>query len=544
MIKKLLILFLFAYQISVSQNTVGNVSITENAYDGYTLFTIHKITYLINNCGQVINEWTSNYLPGNAVYLLPNGNLLRAGREHGSSNITFGGNGGKIELFNWDGDVIWSYSYNTNNYRQHHDVYPMPNGNILILAATLVSEEDAISLGRNPSLLTEGKLYNERILEVEPIGTNDVNIIWEWNAIDHVIQDFDNTKNNFGVVADTPEKLDINFLNGETPEANWLHVNSIQYNHKLNQIVISSRNLSEIWVIDHSTTTLEAASSTGGLYGKGGDLLYRWGNPQSYRQGTEADRKLFGQHTPYFIEEGLEDEGKILLFNNGNGRSPSFSEVFIIDPPKTNEVYDYTENSSFGPETPSYVYSDLSETPSPFYSPIVSSAQRLPNGNLLICEGVKGYFFEIDSDNNKVWEYYTPINQIDGTISNQFDPSPNGMSFRALKYSKNYMAFNGRDLTPSSPIENNYNLNPCNALSIDKEDVDFVNIYPNPVKDFININIPDNKDYKVEVFNLLGKKIMEVNNQNKIDFSQQTGGVYFLKVKSENKIKVIKILKN
>ena len=318
MLKKLLLSFLFIVNLSVGQNTVGTVSITEDAFEAYTLFTIHTKTYLINNCGEVINDWTSNYLPGNSVYLLPNGNLLRAGRiVDGSSDINFGGTGGIVELFDWDGNTIWSYTYSSNNFKQHHDVYPLPNGNILMLSVSVMDEAEAIQAGRDPSFLPDSELFNEQILELEPVGSNGANIVWEWNIKNHLIQDFDNTKDNFGVIADNPQLLNINYLNGLDGSDNWLHVNSMQYNETLDQIVISSRHLSEIWIIDHTTTTSEAESSIGGTYGKGGDLHYRWGNPQSYGQGTSVDRKLFGQHYPHFIKSGLPNEGKIIVFNNG-----------------------------------------------------------------------------------------------------------------------------------------------------------------------------------------------------------------------------------
>ena len=293
--KKLLCLFLLLDIItSNSQNTVGTTFITEDVYDAFTLISANTKAYLINNCGEVVNEWTSAYIPGNAVYLLPNGNLLRAGRvQDNSSDIVFGGQGGIVELFDWDGNLIWSFLYNSNQERQHHDVFPMPNGNVLILAATVISSVEAISAGRDPNSLPENRLYNEQIIEVEPIGTNQANIVWEWNVKDHLIQDIDNSKDNFGDVSMNPGKLDINFLNGGSGTANWLHFNSIQYDEILNKIVISSRNLSEIYIIDHSTTTAEAATSSGGTYGKGGDFLYRWGNPQSYKQGSEADRILY-----------------------------------------------------------------------------------------------------------------------------------------------------------------------------------------------------------------------------------------------------------
>ena len=269
--KKLIyILLIFSNLTLLSQvNTLGTISLTEEAYDGYTLFSSHKNTFLINNCGQVINQWSSDYLPGHSVYILPNGNLIRAGRK-GPSTITFGGVGGIVEMFDWDGNLVWEFVYSSDDYRLHHDIYPMPNGNILVLAATVMSNEETILAGRDPNLVSgAGILYNEQILEIKPIGTNDYSIEWEWNFNDHLIQDFDDSKNNYGVISEHPEKLDINFLNDRIPAENWLHVNSIQYDETLNQIVISSRNLSELYIIDHSTTTEEAAGETGGTYGKG-----------------------------------------------------------------------------------------------------------------------------------------------------------------------------------------------------------------------------------------------------------------------------------
>ena len=196
--KKLLCLFLLLHIItSNSQNTVGTTFITEDVYDAFTLISANTKAYLINNCGEVVNEWTSAYIPGNAVYLLPNGNLLRAGRvQDNSSDIVFGGQGGIVELFDWDGNLIWSFLYNSNQERQHHDVFPMPNGNVLILAATVISSVEAILAGRDPNSLPENRLYNEQIIEVEPIGTNQANIVWEWNVKDHLIQDIDNSKDN------------------------------------------------------------------------------------------------------------------------------------------------------------------------------------------------------------------------------------------------------------------------------------------------------------------------------------------------------------
>ena len=61
--------------------------------------------------------------------------------------------------------------------RQHHDVFPMPNGNVLILAATCMTNTEAIQAGRDPSLLSQTDLYNEQIIEVTPVGINSATII-------------------------------------------------------------------------------------------------------------------------------------------------------------------------------------------------------------------------------------------------------------------------------------------------------------------------------------------------------------------------------
>lgn len=353
-----LIIILFINFSVYSQNTIGVITNTSNAYNGYTLFTAKTETYLINNCGEVINQWSSNFPPGNAVYLLENGTLLRTAKID-NPDINFGGIGGRIELFDWDGSLLWEYEYSTSLVAQHHDIYPMPNGNVLMLAITTLDQTQAIQAGRNPANLIDGKLYNEQILELEPVGTNAANIVWEWNIKDQLVQEFDTTKDNFGVINDNPQLLDINFLGTSNGKTNWMHVNSIQYYENLDQIVISSRQLNEFYIIDHSTTIAEAASNSGGIYGKGGNFLYRWGNPAAYGEGTSSNQKLFGQHYPHFIEDGLVDAGKIILFNNGFNRTPEFSEVLLLTPPTDSPgVYSYTANRAYEPSFPDYTYRD------------------------------------------------------------------------------------------------------------------------------------------------------------------------------------------
>ena len=536
-----LLILLFLNVTLYAQNTIGVLSNSINSFNGFTLFTAQTETYLINNCGEVINQWSSIYQSGKSVYLLENGNLLRTATID-NTNISIPGIGGRIELFDWDGILIWEYNYSTNLVSQHHDIFPMPNGNILMLAATTLSKDDAIQMGRNPSNLNDEKLFNEQILELEPVGTDTANIVWEWNIKDHIIQDFDNMKDNFGVISENPQLLDINYLGISNGEANWLHVNSIQYNAQLDQIILSARRLNEIYIIDHSTTTDQSATSSGGVYGKGGDFLYRWGNPIAYKQGTSINQKLFGQHYPHWIADGLTDAGNIILFNNGFNRSSEFSEVNILNPPTSSPgFYTYNANTAYGPANPFYIYTDpINKTD--FYSPILSSAQRLPNGNTLICEGTSGHFFEIDPNNNKVWEYINPASA-SGILSQGDNPQFSANSiFRAKRYAHNYTAFNGRDLTPGLPIELNPDLSNCNILGIEEDLLTEVKIFPNPVKNKLTIQSVE-EITKVEIYSTLGKMIKKYTNKKDISFSNLSSGIYILKVYSINKVMIKKIIK-
>jgi len=124
--------------ITFGQNTIGALRNDVGSYDGYTFFSPNasKETYLINNCGEVVHQWSTNGItdstPAASVYLLENGNILRTGKIT-NPDITFGGVGGKIELYDWDNNLLWEYTYSSTEISQHHDVYPLSNGNILML---------------------------------------------------------------------------------------------------------------------------------------------------------------------------------------------------------------------------------------------------------------------------------------------------------------------------------------------------------------------------------------------------------------------------
>jgi hypothetical protein len=433
--------------------TVGLFLNDEASFEGYTLFNQLQsdTTYLIDNAGKQVHSWQSSFPPGLSAYLLPDGHLLRTARfAPGGSPFNGGGTGGRVEEFAWDGTVLWDYVYSNGDHRQHHDIERLPNGNTLIIAWELKSAAEAIAEGRNPAALNTGQLWPDHVIEVEPVGASGGNIVWEWHVWDHLVQDFDPTKANFGVVGEHPELVDINFPAG-AGQADWLHANAVDYNPELDQIILSVRTFEEVWVLDHSTTTAEAASHSGGNSGKGGDLLYRWGNPEAYDRGTPADQKLFGQHDAQWIGPGLLGEGNILVFNNGIGRpGGSYSSIDeFVTPVDGSGDYPLGEGAAYGPDDLVWTY--VADPPGDLYASFISGTQRLPNDDTLVCYGPLGTFFETTQDRTIVWEYVSPITP-NGTTT-QGSPVTNNSVFRAYRYASDYPGLEGQDLAPGDPLE-------------------------------------------------------------------------------------------
>ncbi len=460
-----LLIMIILYSISQSlkaqqQPTVGVLSMTGEALDGYTFFSPFSSTqaYMVDNCGNLINQWDRDALPGLAAYFLESGLMFRTFKVNPVGPYTSASNAGGLELVDWDNNVVWQYIINNDTQLSHHDAVMMPNGNILTLMWELTFREELVEMGRDPNeIAPQNFMWSEKILELEPVGQDSANVVWEWHINDHFIQDFDSTKLNFGVVSDHPELYDLNhpsLTSGNSNETrDWFHFNAIDFNPELDQILISIRNSDEIWIIDHSTTTEEAAGHTGGIYGQGGDILYRWGNPSAYKAASIADQMLFGQHGVNWITEGLDDEGSILIFNNGNGKpGADCTQIEILNPPQSAPgFYSREDMTPFGPIEANTIYGDgAGET---FYSAFLSNAFRLPNSNTLINSGSPGRIFEITPDREIVWEYEIPVNR-DSPITQGTTPR-NNSSFRAYKYPLDFAGFDGVDVTPGDPIELN-----------------------------------------------------------------------------------------
>jgi hypothetical protein len=495
--------------------------------DGYVLFSQinTKKTFLIDKCGYKVNEWTSAYPPAFTVYLTPDGNLLHTGSVQ-NQYFTIGGNGGIIEKLDWDSKVIWSYRISNFLECQHHDIKLLPNGNILAIVWDRISVEQAKSAGRNP-LGLDTTLFSEKIVELRPIGKDSAEIVWEWKVWDHIIQSFDSAKPNFGVVAEHPELINLNNYDIAN-KIDWLHCNSIDYNDELDQILISVCHFNEIWIIDHSTTTTEAVTHEGGKYGKGGDLLFRWGNPATYEMGDLDQRQFTMQHDAYWIPKGFPNENKIMVFNNlRNWTDPKYSSIDIITPPIKDDG-SYNEQLPYGPNEPDWRYVDT--IPKNFYSMNLAGAQQLSNGNILVCNGFSGTFFEIDSNRHQVWKYINPFTPL-GIVQQGFDPQINSV-FRATFYPSDYAGFIGKTLILKGLIENhNQNSEECTLFVSVNEHVNsnITKVYPNPAVNYLNIEC-DWNDIIVEIYDMNGEKRISKDNIRIINTEELENGIYYIKL--------------
>ncbi|NCC50109.1 MAG: hypothetical protein EOM20_02725 [Spartobacteria bacterium] len=441
----------YVIEYDTSPRTVGLSQLEPDVAPDYVLFAPipSTNTYLINNEGLCVHQWPSSNPPGQSVYMIPTGVLLRTA-VLSNSVFSSGGEGGRVEMINWEGQLIWAFDYSTPQARQHHDIEMLPNGNILMLAWEYRGGGEALAAGRAPGSMADSELWPDHVIEVAPTGTYGGDIVWSWHVWDHLIQDLDAGKPNYGIVSNHPERININCYADR--KADWNHCNGIDYHPDLDQIIISVRQFSEVWVIDHSTTPAEAAGSTGGRYGQGGDLLYRWGNPLAYNTGTTNDQRLFVQHNAQWIATNCPGAGHLLVFNNGNGRpGENYSSVDEWAPPvATDGSYTQQPDGAWGPT--GACWSWQAPVRSDFFSHHISGAQRLTNGNTIVCDGEGGRFFEVTVDGREVWAYKCPVGA-DGATTTQGMPVAGNRVFRASRHAPESPELEGLTFAAGRPIE-------------------------------------------------------------------------------------------
>ena len=426
----------------------------DRAFEGYTLVhdgafggqNANRI-YLTDMNGETVHRWEpERYQPeGSVAYLLENGLLLRTVSSHHwlhSGNYPVG-SAGTVQLLDWDSNVVWEYEMDVpGKHVFHHDVDYMPNGNILAIAYTGFSPEEARSMGWDGVFPANADtVWFDKVVELQPnLDDGSTEIVWQWNSWDHFVQDKFPGRANYGDVESAVGKIDINYLREGYVlfiGGQMHHVNSVDYHPELDQIVLSSAAYGELWFIDHSTTMAEAAGDSGGRYGRGGDLIYRWGNPFTTRSGTLDDATLFWQHDARWITEGLPGEGNLLVYNNGTNRrlDGTFDPELGMD--FENSYTDLLEvrlpvladGSYEAGREPELVWSWNLDAGEDYFSPFMSGWDRMPNGNTIFVNGHNKQVIEVTPEGERVLDYIVP---------------ENGRKYRVYKYPVDYPGLAGR----------------------------------------------------------------------------------------------------
>ncbi len=453
---------------------------------GYTLVTPlgARDVVLFDSRGRAVHTWPTELAPGGPVYLLDDGSVLRPGRVDSNEHFNGGGIGGRLERIAWDGEVVWSFDLADERRTQHHDLAVLPGGNVLAIVWEAHTPDEAVARGRDPEALSDRGLWSCAVLEIRPVPPDGGEVVWRWSSWDHLIQDRDEALAGYGSIPDHPGRIDINadhrdqppmtveeaerlaelerkmralgYIGGDDDEdeddgdaqrrrergrrPDWLHTNSVAHHAGYDLIALSSPHMNELWVIDHSTTTAEAAGATGGRWGRGGELLWRWGNPRNYGRGDDSDRRLFYQHDPEWID-GPDGELRLLVYNNGGGRpAPTASAPPTAFSPAAG--FPRVRDGPLGPADPAWTFGE----PGGFFSPFISGAQRLSNGNTLVCVGAPGRLIEVTRDGRVVWDY---VNEHVGRPVPRTEvapPTPPGALFRALRIAPDHPGLAGRDL--------------------------------------------------------------------------------------------------
>lgn len=491
--KNFTLLFLF-FALAVYGSTFAQ------SFDGYALYNLQNqnTSYLIDKDGNIAHSWSCNVACNYTVLLKPNGNIVRGGK-YASNQLNGAAVGGMVQEIDPAGTIVWEYIYSSSDHCSHHDITLLDNGNVILTAWEVKTSAECIQAGvDNPA----NEQWPTHFIELQPDGNGSATIVWEWHMFDHLIQDHDATKDNYGVVADHPELMDANLLSvgggpGGGPGGpggggyDWFHVNGVDYNADLDQLVFSSRFTSEIYIIDHSTTTAEAASHSGGNSGMGGDFIYRWGNPSNYG-GAGSQTIAEAVHDPRWIEDdGRPNGGMIQFFNNSGGVGGS-SVIDAIQAPENGFTYTFAGNS-FGPSNYDWRHECIVSSSGQ------SAQNRMSNGNTFV--NVSGeYMYEVDANDNLVWQYAAGPTK----------------AFRYECDDPGVIALLGED--------------PCGLLSLSEQKMSEISLYPNPSEGIFQIDGVNMIDQEVQITvrDLYGSIVTQISNGNQIDLTNNSNGVYFV----------------
>jgi len=362
----------------------------------YTLYATKNGTqaFLVDTADTPVNfkTWTFTSSTKNAysTYLIAGDTLVRTTTYQASGAPGQGGVTGRVQKVTWGGAVAWDFSYSSSTTQLHHDICPLPNGNVLMISYDKKTAAEAVQAGLSSSAI----VWSEKIIEVAPTGPTTGTIVWEWKLWDHLCQNYSSTKDNYVTsIINNPQLMNINYAgSGSLPDR--YHMNGIDYNPALDQIVVSMHFMNSVFVIDHSTTTAEAAGHTGGTSGKGGDFLYRWGNPASYgATGTTAFSTI---HDAHWISSDNPNYPSYLCGYNNQGGTGGKTAITVWNPPYSGNNYTQPVSSAYASSAYAYQFN------SSFSASNEGNSQQLPNENMLV-NNPSGAVYEINSAGTQLW---------------------------------------------------------------------------------------------------------------------------------------------
>lgn len=405
----------------------------EKCWNGYNLVpTINSGALLFDMNGNEIRRWEQFH--GFPNKLLPNGDLIG---YSGDRDPKYGMQDGvDLVQIDYDGNIVWKFNRfefiedegNEAQWmaRTHHDYqregnpvgYYVPEQNPLLREGkTLILGHKTV---RNEKI-SDKKLLDDVFYEVDWEG----NILWEWHANEH----FDEI--GFSEEAKKTIYKNPNIRESDGGVGDWLHINCMSYlgpNKRYNEgderfhpenIIFDSREANFLAIISKKT----------------GRIVWKIG-PNWDDENIKHIGYIIGPHHTHLIPEGLPGEGNILVFDNGGWGGYGIPNTVSEDGTK-NVWRDYSRVLEINPVTleivwqftPESIRAGIPTDASKFYSPYVSSAQRLPNGNTLIDEGSNGRLIEVTYEKEIVWEWISPY------FSNSKDEDPiNNMIYRGYRY--------------------------------------------------------------------------------------------------------------
>jgi hypothetical protein len=531
---------------------------------------------LIDTAGTTYKTWSlgSTKKYGYSGYIIPGDTIVRSISRTGNL-ISGGGVTGEVCKMTWDGTIVWDYVLSDATQVLHHDICPLANGNVLVIVYDMISPTVAQEAG--VTSYTNG-VKCEKILELKPDGPTGAIVVWEWKLWDHICEEVNDSYNTNYVsdILDHPELMDINVGSA----SDRFHMNGIDYDPVLDQIVVSMHEINEIFVIDHSTTTAEAASHSGGNSGKGGDFLYRWGCPSNY--GAAGTTIFDVVHDAHFVSRDHPNfPGYIAAFNNGGGTNGK-AAITLINPPRNGYTYDITPGQAFAPSAATFQYN------STLTSNGQSNSVQLPNGNFHICN--TGMFnstiYETNAAGTTIWtksingsvaqaqrydKCYIRGPMVDATassssvnIGSSVDVSCTAFSPSESSPTYSYSWSTGETTQSPSiyPDQTGYyyvtvtnTAVGCSATDSVYIEVlptgyesplqkDHFSIYPNPSEGIFNIDcgMCDLNDINITILDICGRTIAEAKSVKSIDMSSHKNGIYYMVISSIDTKSTFKIV--